>query len=579
MKLRPILLLLITIPAFSVAGLKAQDNKTDQSSRDWYNCSFDREGVYGAEVNKAYEFLAGKKLKKTPVIAFICNGMDIEHEELSHAVWTNPKEKDNGKDNDRNGLAGDLHGWNFIGGANGDVIVRGPNYGDLEYYRLRDKYITLYRRDGQFQRMEIGPGITDVKLVPADAPENIDEYDYFLKISANDRSPLMNRHKGYQFSLVYEDYLNKFNDNILKMYPGKELVTFNDFKVMVNDPAYVDLDDEWARIAAFYMGVSLQMAPNKDNWHGMYAAYDRNEFVKSSYDSYQQLLKRVDFDVRNRIVGDDPYDLNDRVYGNNSLLTANCAVNVLKAGVIFSKRNNGIGGDGIADFAKLMTLVAYPEQSSPYTKDLVLGIRYAVDHGADVIVMSYQQPGIYSEGDRKWMYDALRYAEDKGVLVIFPVWENSADLDKYDYFPNRFMGERELTNLLIVGPSDKQGAPTVKSNYGEKGLDLFAPSVNIYSTMTGDIYNNATSVQLGAGIAAGVAALVKGYYPTLNGSQIRTLLMETVTPREGAEVEKEHIVNGRLANDIFLFEELSGSGGIINAYNAVRAAEQATGKK
>ena len=89
-----------------------------QSDLDWYNCSFDKDGVYGAEVNKAYDFLKGKKMKKRPVVALIGSGMDVEHEDLKQAIWSNPKEKVDGKDNDKNGLVDDVNGWNFVSNSN-----------------------------------------------------------------------------------------------------------------------------------------------------------------------------------------------------------------------------------------------------------------------------------------------------------------------------------------------------------------------------------------------------------------------------------------------------------------------------
>ena len=76
------------------------EKQKKQSELDWYNCSFDRDSVYGAEVNKAYEYLNAnkKKLKKRPIVALIGTGMDVEHEDLRQAIWINPKEKLNQKD-------------------------------------------------------------------------------------------------------------------------------------------------------------------------------------------------------------------------------------------------------------------------------------------------------------------------------------------------------------------------------------------------------------------------------------------------------------------------------------------------
>ena len=135
------------------AQLVNQDDQTakKQSDLDWYNCSFDKDGVYGAEVNKAYEFLKGKKVKKRPVVALIGTGLDVEHEDLKQAIWFNKKEKANGKDDDKNGLVDDINGWNFLGGKDGQVMEKLMQEGDREFLRLKEKYGDyLQGREGEY---------------------------------------------------------------------------------------------------------------------------------------------------------------------------------------------------------------------------------------------------------------------------------------------------------------------------------------------------------------------------------------------------------------------------------------------
>ena len=165
------------------------------------------------------------------------------------------------------------------------------------------------------------------------------------------------------------------------------------------------------------------------------------------------------------------------------------------------------------------------------------------------------------------------------MLVIVPVWELSQNLSEVTFYPNRWMdGEKELTNLMVVASSDREGNPSMKANYGAKELDLFAPGINIYSTYIGDTYQTGTGTGLSAATVAGVAALVKAYYPELTGTQIREILLRTVTQRADAEVEKGIIVEGKSAQDLFLFEELCLSGGIVNAYQAVVEADKIVNK-
>ena len=174
---------------------------------------------------------------------------------------------------------------------------------------------------------------------------------------------------------------------------------------------------------------------------------------------------------------------------------------------------------------------------------MALAIRYAVDHGASVVVLP-QQNSFYPESQKVWMSEAIRYAEEKGVLVIVPVHEMSRDLSESTFFPNRWMtGGKELTNLMVVASSNKEGNPSMRSNYGARELDLFAPGMDVFSTYTGDTYQTGTGVGLAAASVAGVAALIKAYYPALTGTQIRDILLESVTSRAGVEVEKGIEVN------------------------------------
>ena len=160
-----------------------------------------------------------------------------------------------------------------------------------------------------------------------------------------------------------------------------------------------------------------------------------------------------------------------------------------------------------------------------------------------------------------------------GVLAAYKSLANN--IQQYEPFPNRWMdGEKELTNLMVVASSDKEGNPSMNANYGAKELDLFAPGINIYSTYIGDTYRTGSGTGLSAATVAGVAALVKAYYPELTGTQIREVLLQSVTRRPDAEVEKGILVGGKQDKDLFLFEELCLSGGIVNAYQAVVAADK-----
>ena len=198
---------------------------------------------------------------------------------------------------------------------------------------------------------------------------------------------------------------------------------------------------------------------------------------------------------------------------------------------------------------------------------MALAIHYAVSHGADVIVLP-EQNMLYPEEQKQWIIHELKEAEKKGAIVIVPAWNTSIDMDKVEFFPNRKMSkDKELTNLMIVASSDKKGNPVMDTNYGANTLDIYAPGTDIYSAYMGDTYRTGTGEGLAAATVAGVATLIKSYFPKLTGS------------RKGVEVEKGIRVDDRPSQDLFLFDDLCISGGIVNAYQAILEAEKMNSQK
>lgn len=557
-------LLLMASACISVADaqlIKQNEEQKKQADLDWYNCSFDKDGVYGAEVNKAYDFLKGKKIKKRPVVALIGSGMDIEHEDLKQAIWVNPKEKADGKDNDKNGLVDDINGWNFLGGKDGQVMEATMREGDREFLRLKDKYAD-YIFDGKNYNKVI-----DGKLTKVADPENIEEYDYYRN-QVLPESPMAGTYSGWQLTYVLKAYADKFDQMMKERFPGKEL-TEADFSICYDPKAPRDsLSEVSFMMCAMGFGVY-----KTDKWETVYAGIKSGAQIEQAKAEYERKVGQFGADGRKDIIGDNYLDINDNKYGNNVLLTADAAIGTMEAGIIVAKRENGLGGNGIMDQAEIMTL-RVAANGEPYLKDIALAIRYAVDHQADIIMLPVQNT-LYPEDQKKWISEALEYAESKGVFCVTPAWEGAQDLAVETYYPNRWMtGKKELTNLMVVCSSDKNGNPSMNSNYGAKEVDLYAPGMEIYSTYTGDTYQSGTGLGLAAATTVGVAALIKAYYPHLTGTQIRNILLETVTSRKDAEVEKGIVVDGKPTQDLFLFGDLCLSGGIINAYQAVVAADK-----
>ena len=560
----PIVCCFVGITASAQLVNKKADNvQKKQADMDWFNCSFDRDSVYGAEVNKAYEYLKAnkKKAKIRPIVALIGSGMDVEHEDLRQSIWTNPKEKENGKDDDKDGLVDDIHGWNFLGGKDGQVLDAISREGEREFFRLKDKYGDYISDGKQFYK------IVDGKRKAVSAPENMAEYQYYrFKVLPDSR--IAGTYGGYQLSYVIKEYMEKFDKDMRQRFPGKEL-TVNEFQSCYDPKAERDSLSEVAFMIAAY-GFGLYKT---DKWDEVYKMMIPGNVNLAKAD-YEKAVQQYGNDRRKEVVGDDPNDINDKHYGNNVLLTSDAVTGVMQAGIIAAKRDNGLGSNGIADNAQIMTLRVHPGKGEPYLKDISLAIRYALNHGASIIVLP-EQNTLYAEHQKQWVIDALKEAEKKGALVIVPTWDLSVDMDREEFLPNRKMGgDKELTNFMTVASSDKKGNPVLQSNYGAKMLDLYAPGVDIYSSYMGDTYQRGSGEGLASATVAGVAALLKSYFPKLTGTQIRDILLKSVTSRKDVEVEKGIRVNGQPSQDLFLFDDLCIAGGIVNAYQAVLEAEK-----
>ena len=412
------------------------EKQKKQSELDWYNCSFDRDSVYGAEVNKAYEYLNAnkKKLKKRPIVALIGTGMDVEHEDLRQAIWINPKEKLNQKDDDRNGLIDDINGWNFLGGKDAQVVESLTREGEREFFRLKDKYAD-YIFDGKKYYKIINGTRQEVA-----APENMEEYNYY-RYKVMPESRIGSTYSGLQLAYVIEEYVEKFNRDMKQRFPGKEL-TVEEFQSCYDPKAERDSLSEVAFVCTAYY-FSLY---NTDKWEPVYQNMGKKS-VETAKASYEEALRKYGTDQRKEITGDNPMDINDSNYGNNVLLTSDAATNIMKAGIIAAKRDNKIGSDGIADQAEIMTLRICTGEGEPYLKDMALAIHYAVSHGADVIVLP-EQNMLYPEEQKQWIIHELKEAEKKGAIVIVPAWNTSIDMDKVEFFPNRKMSKTKNSPIL-----------------------------------------------------------------------------------------------------------------------------------
>lgn len=267
------------------------------------------------------------------------------------------------------------------------------------------------------------------------------------------------------------------------------------------------------------------------------------------------------------IVGDDPANPHERYYGNNQVYTPESSHGTHTAGIIAALRNNGIGINGISNNVRIMVLRAVP-WGDERDKDIANAIRYAADNGASIINMSF---GKYKSPDKAVVDSAIAYATAKDVLFIHSSGNESKNIDTVASYPNprTTLADSNNTNWIEVGANGKKKGKKLAagfSNYGQHAVTIFAPGEDIYSTLPGNKYGKESGTSMAGPVVAGVAAMIRAYFPELSAAEVKSLLVKTAYRYEGKVRTPGH------KKMKVKFASLSVSGGVIDAAAAVDAA-------
>lgn len=538
------LLLIWTITFLSTATIFAQGTELDSAeipSKEWFILDPVADKVEGISIEKAYNTILKNKESKTVTVAVIDSGVDIDHEDLRGKIWINEAEiAENGKDDDRNGYVDDKYGWNFIGGKNGNV--------EQDTYELTRIFVALKEKYGDADPEKI-------------RRKNKEEYAYWLKVKEDFEKKYDEAFQQFNFYTNLHDNIIRF-DNLLKAYLDVEELSLSDLQK-------INSQDSVILTARNIIGMIFQNVGEDA---------DFEKIAEELGGAVEHFKNQVDyafntgFDPR-KIVGDDYSDPYEKGYGNNDIEGHDPSHGTHVAGIIAANRNNALGIKGIADNVKIMVIRAVPD-GDERDKDVANAIIYAVDNGAQIINMSFGK----SYSPQKEAVDkAVKYAERKGVLLIHAAGNSSKNIDTSDNFPTKiYDSEKIAANWLEVGASSwGAGEEFVGSfsNYGKKTVDVFAPGVNIFSTTPDNTYKSFNGTSMAAPNTAGVAALLMSYYPDLTALEVKKIIIASSRKFNNLQVLKpgdKELVN---------FASLSASGGLINAYEAVKMAESIASDK
>ncbi len=486
---------------------------TELQKKRWSDLDLKKDSIPGMSIDKSYSELLKNKKGTKIIVGIIDSGLDIDHEDLKGKIWTNTKEiPGNNVDDDKNGFVDDVHGWNFLGDATNE---------SLELTRI------VKKGDDGSDTYKLAKGELDKKIAEF-APQK-EQVDIILAADKAIRAELKK-----------------------EKYTLKELQTITTFSPSLN------------RSKMIMSSVATQSGEGFQDEIKSYSDY-----------IYDHLNYNLNVEFSGRKVGDNPDDMVETHYGNGNVKGPNvedALHGTHVAGIIAQIRGNDKGGDGVvADNVEIMAVRAVPN-GDEYDKDIALAIRYAVDNGAKVINGSFGKD--YSP-HKEWVWEAIKYAASKDVLIVHAAGNDTKDVDTEPNFPTDEVNGKEISdNMLTIGAlNNKYGANLVAdfSNYGGKNVDVFAPGVEIYATVPNNNYKYEQGTSMASPNAAGVAALIRSFYPQLSASQVKHILMDSGTP-----INEKVTVGG--AKTSVPFSTTCVSGKIVNAYNALAMAEKIAAK-
>lgn len=507
----------------------------EEQLKNWGAMDLVTDTVPGMSVDKAYRELI-KNRKGIPVIVgVIDSGTDIEHEDLKNVLWTNPGEiAGNGIDDDNNGFIDDVHGWNFLG----DILAE-----NMEFVRIVRKFEPKY-------------GDKDESSISAADRKEFELYQKAKAEFEKEYAETMGNSTRYgmmlsQLKPAHEAMAEKF---------GKEDYTLEDLEAIENPSAteqqQIAMLGQMISVAGSVPEVLEQIQGGVDYFSGrMESHFNMTEDFRG-------------------VLGDDPDDITNNIYGDNNVLSIDPTRDNVKhgthvSGIIGAERDNGIGMNGVANNIQIMTVRAVPD-GDEYDKDIALAIRYAVDNGAKIINTSF---GKYYSPHAQWVYDAIKYAADHDVLIVNAAGNDGLDLDTVNVYPNdQFDNGSEISDTFItVGALNfEYGKNMIAnfSNYGKINVDVFAPGVKIWAPTPLNTYEFLGGTSMAAPGVAGVAAMIRSLYPKLTAIQVKHIILES-----GISPNIEVILGGDPSNTD-MFPNISKSGKIVNMYNAIIMADK-----
>jgi len=522
----------LLLPLFTLSQ-KTQDLNNEEL-QSWWQKDLEKDTIPGISLDRAYAELLQNKVGEEVIVAVLDTKIDINHEDLKDQIWVNIDEiPNNGIDDDNNGYIDDINGWDFLGTTTGEDVVLQL----AECTRIVKKYQGRYA------------------TINANEVADAEKADYALYQKARqmlDEEIALSSTRIQSMDALEVDFL-RAKDTVIHFLSRTK---FSSQEVDSLAKQHPDLQRDLSLLSEL-------LSYGFDE-----TGFEANRLYVSKY---LETIYNVDYDDR-VLLKDKQHDLTDVPYGDATVINNSLEFqhSTPVSGLIGATRDNDLGINGVTNNVKIMPVVMVAE-GDEYDKEVALAIRYAVDNGADIINMSW---GKYLSLHVEWVRDAFRYAQKHDVLLVSGSGNDSKNSDEELNYPNDAIDGVEFVDNFIMagGHSHKIDSTLVSrfSNYGKTTVDLFAPASKIYSLGVNDTYHLSGGTSYASPLTAGVAALVKSYYPNVTASELKQILMQSGTP-----IDMEVLIpfQGNTETKV-LFSDLSKSGRILNAYNALQMAEK-----
>lgn len=500
---------------------------------DWAQLNPDKDGYEGTSTIVLFDYLKTLNPEPQPkelIVAIMDTGFDADHPELKNKIWKNEAEINGqpGIDDDGNGYVDDFNGWNFLGKA---INL------NLEVTR-------------ELQKMK---------------KENVPTSDEY-------------------YQKVREEYQDKKKETKeIYEFAKETLADWQEAEKTLKEKDYPTEPDKLREISSSLKG-EYKTAANKILLIQTLYGIKKDELVELEKD--YSVKNKCLFDTTSvyTLIGDNPESLSEKNYGDNDIYTKGASHGTHVAGIIAADKK----GIGQAPFVKLMLLRVVPDEGDERDKDIANGIRYAVDNGASIISLS---AGKYFSPNSDYVLNAIKYAEEKGVLFVVSSGNEAVDIFVKKNFPPKFYMEngemKFFSNMVVVGANtwmkkwseekdpdnltDGYDLEASFSNYSKKVVDLYAPGMEINSTVPGGKYERLSGTSMSAPEVSGCAAIIKGYFPGISAKELKIILTESVRKYDGLKVKM------RDEKSKFLFSTLSKTGGVIDVFNAYKMAKEKYG--